>query len=160
MPTTGGMRRSQTLRQGVMFTETPTLFPLRKISRCVSFRWRSSRSMWKEMDHTALPRSSTTHEMVGTVFCLSFGFSNLLGRTKHVTLYFSDLCSPYRAPNRCLCQACVLHRSSGLVAASSRHWNRPAAVHWGIPGIKPSLMTIKLSQTWYRRYSHVVTYLF
>lgn len=70
-------------------------------------------------------------------FCLSFGFSNLLGRTKHVTLYFSDFCSPYRVPNRRLCQASVLHWSSGLVAASSWHWNRSAAVHWGIPGKKP-----------------------
>lgn len=69
-----------------------------------------------------------------------FGFLHFLGKIKGVTreqltnfisflIHLSDFFSTYRVSNRRLCQAGVLHRSSGLVVASCRHWYRPAAVH-------------------------------
>lgn len=64
MLTTGGTRPSRTLRRDDTFTETPISSPLRKTSRCESFRWRSSHLMWKETDPTPSQRSSTIHEMV------------------------------------------------------------------------------------------------
>lgn len=44
------------------------------------------------------------------------------------------LFSPNRASNRCVRQTGVLHRSSGLVAASGGHWDEPPAVHRRVPG--------------------------
>lgn len=142
MLTTGGMRPFQTQRQGDMFTEIPTSFPLKRISRSESFRWRSSHLMWRGTDRTASPRSSTIQEMVRFWFFVGFQFWILQFPLKHKVwdtflsfpIHFVWLSSTYRVSDRRLRQAGVLHRSSGLVVASGRHWYRPAAVHRGIPG--------------------------
>lgn len=132
MPTTGGMKPFQTQRQGVMFTRNPTLFPLMKISRSESFRSKSRPLIWRAMDLTASPRSSTTQEMVRTFSVWTSFWVYLLCLAP--LIYLSDLNSAHRTSNGCLCQAGVIYWSSGLVVASGRHWNRPAAVHWGISG--------------------------